>query len=44
MSEALDAYRKWEQRLLRVRLDNDNHETPEEDVRFKNANNFALAS
>jgi hypothetical protein len=26
MSEALDAYRKWEQRLLRVR-----QETPEED-------------
>jgi len=31
MSEALDAYRTLEQRLCRVRLDNDNQETPEED-------------
>ena len=31
MSEALDAYKSWEQRLYRVRLDNNNQETPEED-------------
>jgi hypothetical protein len=31
MTEALEAYRQLEIRLHRVRLDNDNQESPEED-------------